>query len=258
MKRYFTIVVLAIAIGLSSHAEAKTKIYKSNTSLPFVEMMLSMMVAMGILDKIPPELIGYGGYPASPWSHQGLGYQSLGNKYLMNQYLASRHLGNRYPGAGGYSPLTSRMYPGMYGGNVSPFYQNPMLGFPGASPFNNHRYRNSYQRGTNGWLPMKRSSCVGGSCLSQRGNSLSGLWIGEDGEMLGIKNDQFLWTDGQDKHMTGLMNISDDHVEANIDGSDRQISYDYRVQGNELLTKDSSGVLRRFRRYQAVPPVYWR
>jgi hypothetical protein len=243
MKRHFAIAVLAIVIGLSGNAEAKTKIYKSNSDLPFVEMMLGMMVAMGILDKIPTELVGLNRYPTSPLSYRALAYRNLNNKNLRKRYLASRYLANRYPGAAGLYPLSSTQY----GTNVSPLYNNPMLGFPGSSPFKTRRYRDSYMG--NGWLPMRRSTCVSGSCLSQRNNSLNGLWVGEDGEMLGIKNDQFLWTDGHDQHMTGLMNISEDHVEANIDGSDRQISYDYRVQGNELLTKDASGVIRRFLRY---------
>jgi len=242
MKRHFTIIVLAIVIGLSSHAGARTKIYKSNTNLPFVEMMLNMMVVMGILDKIPPELLTRGGYPGSPWNYQGMGYQNLSKQDLARQYLARRYMGNQYPG--------------MYGTSAAPFYQNPMLGFPGSSPFRYQRYTNRYPGGVNGWQPMRPSTCVGGSCLSQRRNTLSGLWIGEDGEMLGIKNDQFLWTDGHDRHMTGLMNITDDHVDASVDGSDRQISYDYKVRGNELLTKDSGGTVRHFRRYQARPVWY--
>ena len=74
--------------------------------------------------------------------------------------------------------------------------------------------------------------------------------------MLGIKNDQFFWTDGQELHMSGLMNVSDDHVVANNDGSNEQISYDYRVQGNELLTRDEGGVVRIFWRYQPTPLLY--
>lgn len=100
------------------------------------------------------------------------------------------------------------------------------------------------------WQPMRPSSCIEGGCLSQSNQSLNGLWVNEEGEMLGIKNDQFLWTDGKDTYMSGLMNISGDHVEANVDGSNEQISYDYRVQGNELLTRDASGVIRSFWRYQ--------
>ena len=97
---------------------------------------------------------------------------------------------------------------------------------------------------------------MGGSCLSQRVNSLNGLWVGPEGEMLGVKNDQFLWTDGRDQHMSGLMNVTEDHVVANIDGSNRQISYDYKVQGNELLTKDAGGVIRNYRRYSVGPVLY--
>jgi hypothetical protein len=227
-------------IGLSSHTEAKTRIYKSTTNLPFVEMMLNMMVVMGILDKVPPELLGHGGYLSSPWGYRGLGYNNLGKRDLVKQYLARRYWGGNTPG--------------LYGPRSASFYQNPMLGFPGSSPFRYRQYRDSYYPGSGGWIPLRPSSCVGGSCLSQLGNSLNGLWIGEDGEMLGIKNDQFLWTDGQDMHMTGLMNVTSDHVVANIDGSDRQISYDYKVQGDELLTKDSSGTIRYFHRYYPTGP----
>jgi len=218
MKKHLTVIVLAIAIGLSGHADARLKLYKSNTNLPFVEMMLNMMVVMGILDKIPPELLSRGGYPGASRN-----YQNLSRQDRMNQYLASRYMGRA---------------------------------FPGQSPFRYQRYRNNYQADPAGWLPLKPSTCVGGSCLSQRHNSLNGLWINEAGEMLGIRGDQFLWTDGRDRHMSGLMNISEDHVVANVDGSNQQISYDYKVQGNKLLTKDSNGVIRSFRRYPSGSVLY--
>lgn len=260
MKKLFATVFLVMIIGLSGQADAKVKLYKSNSDMPFVEMMLGMMVAMGILDKIPPELIGLGGYSRSPWGHQNTGYRNLSHRNRIKQYLASRYLGNRYPGHGyqGYSypglgglyPTYSRAYPGRYGAGTMPSYQNPMLGFPGISPFRSTPYRNRYRSSANVWQPMRPSSCIEGSCLSWSSGSLNGLWINEDGEMLGIKNDQFLWTDGLDMHLSGLMNISDDHVVANVDGSNQQISYDYRVQGNELLTRDDSGVVRNFWRYQ--------
>lgn len=229
MKRYFTILVLTIVISLNAHAGGKNKLYKSNTNLPFVEMMLNMMVVMGILDKIPPGLIGRSGYGG----YQHPAYSTMGRNELLRQYLANRFSG--------------QVYPNTYGGNISPFYQRPFQGY----------LNNPYSRysGTN-WQPLSPSSCVGGSCLSQRVNSLNGLWIGTDGEMLGVKNDQYLWTDGRDQHMSGLMNVSKDHVVANVDGSNRQISYDYRVQGNELLTKDAGGVIRHYRRYFAGPVLY--
>lgn len=74
--------------------------------------------------------------------------------------------------------------------------------------------------------------------------------------MLGIQNNQFFWTDGRDAYTSGLMNISKSHVVANVDGSNRQISYQYRVKGNELLTRDESGVIRRFWRYPTGRIVY--
>jgi len=231
MKRYFTILALTIVISLNAHAGAKNKLYKSNTNLPFVEMMLNMMVVMGILDKIPPELLNRGGYQGL--GYQGLAYPNMGKKELLRQYLTNRYAGNGYPNA--------------YSGNISPFYQNPVRG-----SFNNPYARYS---GTD-WQPLRPGTCVGGSCLSQRVNSLNGLWMGPDGEMLGVKNDQFLWTNGRDQHMSGLMNVTEDHVVANVDGSNRQISYDYKVQGNELLTKDASGVIRNYRRYPAGRVLY--
>lgn len=257
MKKHIAVVVLAIVIGLCGNAVAKVKIYKSNSDLPFVEMMLGMMVAMGILDKIPPEFIGLNRYGSSPYGYNNLSYRDRIKQYLARRHLANRYPGgiypgSRYPGYGVSYPVSRGLYPNRYGVGTAPFYQNPMSGFPSSSPFGHSRNYNRHDS----WQPMRPSTCVGGSCLARSSNSLNGLWVGDDGEMLGIKNDQFFWTDGQELHMSGLMNVSDDHVVANIDGSNEQISYDYRVQGNELLTRDEGGVIRVFWRYQPIPPVY--
>lgn len=227
MKKSISIVLLTVLISSAPDALAKTKFYKSNTNLPFVEMMLSMMVAMGILDKIPPQFVsptyfrpGAGwGNPYGRYSQLGLYPASLGGVSPLNSRL------------GGVSPL----YSGLTG---IPSYKHSQLGYPKYSPFKPQHFQKPLNR-----KQYKRKSVVKppASRLYAEGfskSSLNGLWMSDFGEMFAIKNGRFFWTDGQKNYIHGVMEITSDHVVASIENSDKVITYQYKIKGDELITRD--------------------
>ena len=68
------IAVLLLIISCSQIVYADTKVYQYDGKLPFVQMMLNMMVAMGILDRLPANGAYGGSSSFSPWSRQSNPY----------------------------------------------------------------------------------------------------------------------------------------------------------------------------------------
>ncbi len=107
-----TVIAALLLVFLSGQvARAEVKLYQYDGKLPFVQMMLNMMVAMGILDRLPSNgRYGLGAYPSSSWG-------GLSNPYA--RALALR----------GFSPGSSFASP--YGNN--PFMSSPWLQSPWSS-----------------------------------------------------------------------------------------------------------------------------
>ena len=221
MKKSISIVLLALLISSAPDALSKVKFYKSNTNLPFVEMMLSMMVAMGILDKIPPQFVSPTYFqPGAGWGNPYLRYSRLG----------------LYPASlGGVSPLITRsggaspLYPGLTG---IPSYKHLQPVYPQYSPFRSQHFekplkKKKYKRKSVAKPPASQLYAEGFSK-----SSLNGLWMSDYGEMFAIKNGRFFWTDGQKNYIHGVMEITNDHVVASIENSDRVITYQYKIKGD--------------------------
>ncbi|MCK4704465.1 MAG: hypothetical protein KAT90_03200, partial [Gammaproteobacteria bacterium] len=74
--------ILLLMFSSSQMVSAGPKLYKYDGKMPFVQMMLSMMVAMGIIDRYPtngryglsssPYSRFNNPYMSSPWSRTGL------------------------------------------------------------------------------------------------------------------------------------------------------------------------------------------
>ncbi len=77
--------------------------------------------------------------------------------------------------------------------------------------------------------------------------ALDGLWQTQSGEMLGIKNNHFLWSNGGSRHLTGTIRALHGSLIANVDGKgNRVMQYRYRIENNRLFTQDSHGRVRVF------------
>ena len=76
----------------------------------------------------------------------------------------------------------------------------------------------------------------------------NGLWIGENGEMLGIRDNQFLWYGGNNQYANGELLKSPTMMEARTDGSNKVFRFQYRFLENQLVTISMSGDLRTYNR----------
>ena len=59
--------ILLISFLLTQPSQASPKLYQYDGDLPFIEMMLNMMTAMGMIDKVPSDAIGYGNNYNNPY-----------------------------------------------------------------------------------------------------------------------------------------------------------------------------------------------
>lgn len=75
---------------------------------------------------------------------------------------------------------------------------------------------------------------------------LDGLWLAQDGEMLGIKNKRYLWSDGKKRYLTGRLKIENEYLVADVDGHERLMRFKYKLAGDHLLTMQPNGVVREF------------
>lgn len=83
---------------------------------------------------------------------------------------------------------------------------------------------------------------------------LNGLWIGDDGEMLGIRGNRFLWYDDDNQYTSGQLLKSPSMMKARIEGRRAAVSYHYRLHGNELVIMGRDGKMRTFNRMPLMQP----
>jgi len=80
---------------------------------------------------------------------------------------------------------------------------------------------------------------------------LDGFWVAQNGEMLGIKNQKFLWSDGASRYLTGLIKVENEYLLAKVEGHEQIMTFKYKLAGNHLLTLQPDGVIREFIRMTA-------
>ncbi len=202
--RFFQVTLLLSCLVVQTADAARPKLYYYGGDMPMVEMMLNMMAAMGMIDKVPPGYMRYG----SLWR------RGLDSPYGVPGWGAM--LGN--PWASGVPGLWSGSLPGSYAGR-NPF-EHEMWG-----------------RGIN----CRVTPCV-------KAAPLDGVWISSTGEMLGIKRNRIIWSDGQDNHVAGVFAAAPDYLIVQLSGAGRKLPYEYRLQGDQLQLKDAQGKVRRYYR----------
>jgi hypothetical protein len=199
---------------LTAQGQVRAATYQDYGSMPLVQMMLTMMDLMGMLNRVP-DYRGYGGWPA---------YSQL--------YSATA------PFAGsGLSPYGSGLaYPGGHAnpwqGSVNP--ANPASGQDdywgmGANTL------------TNPWEPLPSAT---------RSNfGMNGIWQGGGGDLIAIYGSRFLWTDQYHRSWSGQLQIQGDFLKMRIAGSN--VVYLFRIQQTAdggFTAMDRSGKMMRFRR----------
>lgn len=256
LKKAIIFVLLCAALFSASSADAREKYYRYSGNMPFIEMMLDMMAAMGMIQRVPANGL-YGGYNggrygalSSLWSHQGLPYGA----YSPYSGLATYP----YTGYGGWPGTTGWRGTNSWWGSGAPLTISPLAGYPGGlngssgwyGPYSASPYdRNFYRVRDHDGYGYYDDDCRYGNCDGRyyRHLNLDGLWVTSNGEMLGLRDGRFLWSDGDTGYATGVIERTPRTMRAYIDNSNQQIVYRYKLRGNEMLTMDGTGTLRVFR-----------
>ena len=205
MKKLLFSLMLSLGLVATVANAARPKLYYYDGDVPMIEMMLNMMVAMGMIDKIPARYLRDGALMRNG------GFRSRYGVPGWNSMLAS-------PWAGSMPGLWSGGLPGSY---------------VGSNPFD----KRVWSRGIN---------CLTTPCI--KASALDGVWISSTGEMLGIKRNRILWSDGGENHVSGVFAAAPDYLIVQLNGSSRKLPYEYHLQGNQLKLKDAQGKIRRFYR----------
>lgn len=256
---------------------AQTKVYQYDGDLPFVQMMLNMMATMGILDRLPNHLAyknnGSSNHRQTPWSGNNLdsmwGDPSWGvlpsesytqqyspysapsssddlsgwvneswetSRWNSNAENIRRPVVRRQESA----PAVRNFNYNAGDNNQSSFEKNPRQ---------NHASRNAdlppNKQPTISKNEPRQSPCVTQFCGLKK-PSLNGLWVAKNGEMLGVKNHRYLWSDSKSRYLTGLLKVQNSFLLANVDGHEQLMRFKYKLMGNRLTTVQANGEVREF------------
>lgn len=98
---------------------------------------------------------------------------------------------------------------------------------------------------------LKEKPCITEFCGLKKPD-LNGLWVAQDGELLGINDDRYMWSDGTSRYLNGEIKIQNEYLLTHVDDYDEIIRFKYKLAGDYLLTLRPDGVMREFTRV----PVY--
>ncbi|UCB56238.1 MAG: hypothetical protein JSW45_06850 [Thiotrichales bacterium] len=81
---------------------------------------------------------------------------------------------------------------------------------------------------------------------------LNGLWVGDTGEMLGIRGDHFLWYDDDNKYARGQLLKSATTMQARIPETRTVIRFQYKLRGDEMVIMSRDGKMRTFNKMPLI------
>lgn len=183
---------------------------------------------------------------ASPWGN------SWNNPWLNPWTSPYGQLGG-WPYTSAYS--TVPLSPDVLLGNTW-----PGTTYPSDTPSKQYNNNNNNGQGSEqpSWFgrPSKVSYGRGEHRVENRKSyrRLNGLWIGNDGEMLGIRGNRFLWYDDRNQYAKGRLSRSPTMMKARVEGTNDVISYHYRLSGDELVIMSRDGKMRVFNRMPLLQP----
>ena len=287
-----TIFALLLLVLSGQFVYAQTKIYQYDGKLPFVQMMLNMMTAMGILERLPNNLAygynGLSGASLSPWARYNnpvnntaaiWGSPDWGvlpvESYAHNYYspYGSRRSTDDLSGWVNESWETSQWNSKAKsqrpsenrGQTTAPIVQNFSYNvidppeeknarknnqspLAKISPSNSSLKKQGLQRNRRSVLSKtfsKQKPCITDYCGLKK-PSLNGLWVAQNGEMLGVKNHRYLWSDSKSRYLTGLIKVQNEYLLANVDGYNQLMRFKYKLAGNRLLAVQPDGQVHDF------------
>jgi hypothetical protein len=183
-----------------------------------------------------------------------------GNNPVNNPLYNYGNPGNVVPPGNpqGYNPGNTSFY--NYGNSGTSSFSNDRrssgapAGFD-ASKVNSFSINNISLKSTADTAP-RSSSAKRNSANATVNRRLDGLWIGDRGEMLGIRGNHFLWYDGKERYANGSLRLTTDELKITRSGTRRELSMHYRVVGNALYTIGRSGKTRTFQRTPLMQQSY--
>lgn len=92
---------------------------------------------------------------------------------------------------------------------------------------------------------IRQKPCITEFCGLKKPN-LKGLWVAQNGELLGINNQKFLWSDGTERYLTGEIKVQNEYLLARAEGREQLMRFKYKLAGDHLLTMQPDGVIREF------------
>ncbi len=205
-----------------------------------------------------PRYGGWGNQQYSPWGNAWK-YQMM-NPWsspwadtLVNPYSGLYGNLGGLPLTPGYQGLPSSpdsMFSDNQPGNDSSNSGGPALKQPGN--------KNGYSVDEISWsgypssTGFRRSAHAANSRSPYQG--INGLWIGESGEMLGLRGNNFLWYDGNEQYAIGDLLKSPTMMQASADGSGKVFRFHYKLMGNQLVTISKSGKISTYNRMPLMQP----
>ena len=93
--------------------------------------------------------------------------------------------------------------------------------------------------------PKDDKLCVTEHCGLKKPD-IDGLWVSQDGEMLGVRSDRYLWTDGISRYLTGRIKVTNEYLLTNVEGYDTIMRFKYKLANDNLLTMQEDGTIREF------------
>lgn len=94
---------------------------------------------------------------------------------------------------------------------------------------------------------IRQPPCVTEFCGLKK-PSIDGLWVTQNGEMLGVNKQKFLWNDGAKRYLSGQIKIQNEYLVARIEGREQLMHFKYKLSGDHLLTMQPDGITREFMR----------
>ena len=116
---------------------------------------------------------------------------------------------------------------------------------PGAQQPRAQQSRTQQPRTQQPRREIRQKPCITEFCGLKKPN-LKGLWVAQNGELLGINNQKFLWSDGTERYLTGEIKIQNEYLLARVEGREQLMRFKYKLAGDHLLTMQPDGVIREF------------
>jgi hypothetical protein len=184
----------------------------------------------------------WGNQWSNPWnSGYGSPWGNTWNYQWMNPWSSTTGYQPGWPYTSGYSALP--LSPDQLLGND--WSKNNTYQSDDAS--RQYRDKEGYKAEKTSWSGHSSGVNYKRSGNTRPNRKLNGLWIGDNGEMLGIRGNRFLWYD-DNQYAKGQLFKSPTMMKARIDGANSVVHYHYKLQGNELVIISRNGKMRSFNR----------